>query len=80
MKVKKDKGLSEEKDEFDLMDGNQKSLVDRLGTSPEDIEKKMNAKRKGMYVTVGTIKNLIFLILIFMEEVMCLCSSAFKQL
>lgn len=38
----------EEKDEFDMMDGNQKTLADRLGTSPEDIEKKMNAKRKGM--------------------------------
>lgn len=30
-----------------MMDGNQKTLADRLGTSPEDIEKKMNAKRKG---------------------------------
>jgi hypothetical protein len=46
--VKKEKLLVEERDEFDMMDGNQKTLADRLGTSPEDIERKMNAKRKGM--------------------------------
>jgi hypothetical protein len=49
LKVRKEKGLIEERDEFDMMDGNQKTLADRLGTSPEDIERKMNAKRKGMY-------------------------------
>ncbi|PNF31624.1 DNA topoisomerase 2 [Cryptotermes secundus] len=45
-RARKEKLLIEEKDEFDMMDGNQKTLADRLGTSPEDIEKKMNAKRK----------------------------------
>ncbi|XP_021916597.1 DNA topoisomerase 2-like isoform X2 [Zootermopsis nevadensis] len=45
-RVKKEKLLSEEKDEFDMMEGNQKTLADRLGTSPEDIEKKLNEKRK----------------------------------
>jgi hypothetical protein len=52
LKVKKEKGLNEERDEFDMMDGNQKTLSDRLGTSPEDIERKMNAKRKGMYCLI----------------------------
>ena len=51
LKVRKEKGLTEEKDEFSMMVGNHKSLADRLGTSPDDIEKKLNAKRKGMYVT-----------------------------
>jgi hypothetical protein len=62
LKVKKEKGLTEERDEFDMMEGNCKTLVDRLGTSPEDIERKMNEKRKGMYVTVWTNKNLFFFI------------------
>jgi hypothetical protein len=64
LKVKKEKGLSEEKDEFDMMEGNQKTLADRLGVSPEDIEKKMNEKRKGMYVTVCIVKNIFFLLLL----------------
>jgi hypothetical protein len=64
LKVKKEKGLIEEKDEFDMMEGNQKTLADRLGISPEDIEKKMNEKRRGMYVTIWKIKNLFFILLL----------------
>jgi hypothetical protein len=52
LQVRKEKVLSEDKDEFSLMVGNEKSLADRLGTSPDDIEKKLNAKRKGVYATV----------------------------
>jgi DNA-binding transcriptional regulator YdaS (Cro superfamily) len=48
LQVRKEKVLTEDKDEFSLMVGNEKSLADRLGTSPDDIEKKLNAKRKGM--------------------------------
>jgi hypothetical protein len=59
LKAKKDKGLIEERDEFDMMDGNQKTLADRLGTSPEDIERKMNAKRKGMCVAVWAVELLL---------------------
>jgi hypothetical protein len=58
LQVRKEKVLTEDKDEFSLMVGNEKSLADRLGTSPDDIEKKLNAKRKGMYVTVRAIKNI----------------------
>jgi hypothetical protein len=52
LKARKEKGLIEERDEFDMMDGNQKTLADRLGTSPEEIDRKMNAKRKGMYIAI----------------------------
>lgn len=45
-RARKEKLSNEEKDEFDLLEGNRKTLTDRLGTSPEDIEKKLNAKRK----------------------------------
>ena len=45
--MKKEKLDADEKDEFDLMDKNQRSLTDQIGTSPDDIEKKLNAKRKG---------------------------------
>ncbi|KAJ8686672.1 hypothetical protein QAD02_022466 [Eretmocerus hayati] len=46
-KVKKEKGV-EDKDEFDaLVEGNAKSLDDRLGSSPEKLEKK-GKKGKGM--------------------------------
>jgi len=52
-----------------MMVGNEKTLADRLGTSPDDIEKKLNAKRKGMYVIVRAIKNLCFwLLLIAMND------------
>lgn len=47
-RVRKEKGLIEDKDEFSMMVGNEKTLADRLGTSPDDIEKKLNAKRKDM--------------------------------
>jgi hypothetical protein len=59
LKARKEKGLVEERDEFDMMDGNQKTLADHLGTSPEDIERKMNAKRKGMYIAVWAVKLLL---------------------
>jgi len=58
LKVRKEKGLIEDKDEFSMMVGNEKTLADRLGTSPDDIEKKLNAKRKGTYVTVKAIRDL----------------------
>jgi len=61
--VRKEKGLIEDKDEFSMMVGNEKTLADRLGTSPDDIEKKLNAKRKGMCVIVRTIINLCFCLL-----------------
>ncbi|XP_012230798.1 DNA topoisomerase 2 [Linepithema humile] len=45
-RVKKEKDASLEKDEFDiLVDTNAKSLDDRLGTSPDKIEKKATAKK-----------------------------------
>jgi DNA topoisomerase-2 len=47
-RARKEKGLIEDKDEFSMMVGNEKTLADRLGTSPDDIEKKLNAKRKDM--------------------------------
>jgi hypothetical protein len=69
LKVRKEKGLIEEKDEFNMMVRNDKSLADRLGTSPDAIEKKLNAKRKGMYVTIRAIKNLRFCLqLVFMRD------------
>jgi hypothetical protein len=69
LKVRKEKGLIEEKDEFNMMVANDRSLAGRLGTSPDAIEKKLNAKRKGMYVTVRAIKNLCFCLwLIFMKD------------
>jgi len=64
VKVRKEKGLIEDKDEFSLMVGNEKTLADRLGTSPDDIEKKLNAKRKGVYVIVSAFKNLCFCLLL----------------
>lgn len=68
--MRKEKGLVEDKDEFSMMVGNEKTLADRLGTSPDDIEKKLNAKRKGMYVVVRAIKNPCFcLLLISMKDV-----------
>jgi hypothetical protein len=59
LKVKREKELIEERDEFDMMEGNRKTLAERLGTSPEDIEKKMRAKQKGTYITVGVVKSLV---------------------
>jgi hypothetical protein len=64
LKVRKEKALIEDKDEFSMMVGNEKTLADRLGTSPDDIEKKLNAKRKGMYVIVRAIKSLCFCLLL----------------
>lgn len=58
--MRKEKGLVEDKDEFSMMVGNEKTLADRLGTSPDDIEKKLNAKRKGMYVMLRAVKSLYF--------------------
>lgn len=70
MKARKEKGLIEDKDEFSMMVGNEKTLADRLGTSPDDIEKKLNAKRKGTYVIVRVIGNLCYsLLLISMKDV-----------
>jgi hypothetical protein len=70
LEVRREKGLTEDKDQFSMMAGNDKSLADRLGASPDDIEKKLNAKRKGMSVVVRTIKNLcICLLLTFMKDV-----------
>lgn len=49
----------EDKDEFDvLIEANAKSLDDRLGNSPEKIEKKA-AGRKSMYtfINLNTIKK-----------------------
>lgn len=44
--AKKEQVSLEEKDEFDtLVDSNTKSLDDRLGNSPEKIEKKVAAKK-----------------------------------
>jgi len=68
--VRKEKALIEDKDEFSMMVGNEKTLADRLGTSPDDIEKKLNAKRKGTYLIVRTVRNLCFcLLLISVKDV-----------
>lgn len=66
--MRKEKGLIEDKDEFSMMVGNEKTLADRLGTSPDDIEKKLNAKRKGTYVTVRAVRNLCFCLLLICER------------
>lgn len=48
---KKVKEEIEEKDEFDEMANDQKSLTEKLGNSPDLINKKLKAAKKGNMIT-----------------------------